>query len=196
IGNRLFWPFVLDYLYCRHARAMVRYLNRMSPTYASDIDIATAGGTSKTAMFVAIVLASAMSLVTWNIVESVHASVMKPKVSYAEPVAADEPGGGEPAAKQEVNDDAKWIMTRSSMRSIARRTAAWLNSRPDEVDPSVLKMGDIRNALALDANSLRDRWDRQIRYNYAEGAFDLVSAGIDGEFDTEDDIRVRTPLER
>lgn len=196
IGNRLFWPFVVDYLYCRHARGMVRYLNRMSPTYASDIDIATAGGTSKTAVFVGVVLASALSLLSWNIVQSVHGSVMKPKVSYAEPAAADTAGSGNTgAANQELSDDAKWIMTRSNMRSIARRTAGWLNTRPEEVDPETLTMGAIRNALALDANSLRDRWDRQIRYSYMEGAFDLISAGADGAFDTGDDIRVRTKLE-
>jgi hypothetical protein len=200
VANRLFWPMVVDFLYCRHCRRMVQYLNRVSPTYASDIDIATAGGTSKTAVLVGVVLLSAAGLLTWNVVETIYTGAMQARSDYAEPpqqsqgvAAAGREGGG--VRQQALSDDAKWVMTRSAMRSIGTRTAAWLHNRSGEVDPATLTMGEIGRALALDATGVFDRWGNRIRYRYEGDSFVLVSAGADLQFDTGDDIRVSTGLQ-
>jgi hypothetical protein len=199
VANRLFWPFVVDYLYCRHSRRMVLYLNRISPTYASDIDIATAGGTSKTAVLVGVVLLSAAALLTWNVVETLYTSAMQARSDYTDPVlrpplgSADDDDGT--VQQTTLGDDAKWIMTRSAMRSMGRRTAGWLQSRSGDVDPARLTMGEIGRALALDVTSLLDRWGNEIRYRYEGDSFTLVSAGADLQFDTDDDIRVSNKLQ-
>jgi hypothetical protein len=70
--NRLFWPAVLKYLYCRHARGMIAYLNRMSPTFASDIDVAIRGGTSRTSVFAGVVASFVILLLTWSVIDTLY----------------------------------------------------------------------------------------------------------------------------
>ena len=98
--NRLVWPAVLKFLYCRHARGMVAYLNRMSPTFASDIDVATRGGTSRTAVFAGLVASFVILLLSWSIIDTLHSSFMHPAPSFV-PSARQEsvrPSGPETSA--------------------------------------------------------------------------------------------------
>lgn len=74
--NRLFWPVVLKYLYCRHARGMVAYLNRMSPTSASDIDVAVRGGTSRTGVFAGLVASIVILLLSWSVIDTLHSTAI------------------------------------------------------------------------------------------------------------------------
>ncbi len=204
-ANRIFWPSILKFLYCRHARNTIAYMNRMSPTYASDIDIATAGGTSRTSVFVGIVMAIVLSLLTWNIVDTVYAWAMKSSTTFDDATAtepwkppqesADDKG---PSVVDRLSEQNKWVATRNKMRVLAQSISSWLGGPDSGVDPSGLKMDDIVEALGLDEEAVLDGWGRQIRYRYRDkgNGFMLGSAGPDGEFGTSDDIQHRRSLGR
>ena len=74
IANRLFWPAVAHYLYCRHARGTIRRLHMMSPNFASESDIANAGGTSPGSVMVGLVVAAVMAMFLWSVAASLHES--------------------------------------------------------------------------------------------------------------------------
>lgn len=207
VANRVFWPAVLKYLYCRHTRNMIAYMNRMSPTYAADIDIATAGGTSKTSVFVGIVLAIVVSLLTWNVVDTVYSQIVSSQAVFTEPETA--PGatwqpnsnrGGEQAPRQadvdKLTTENKWVATRNRLRVLGQRLTTWFSASAGSVDPARLSIADIGQALLLDLNSTVDGWGKQFRYRYNDGGFQLYSAGPDGQFDTDDDIKYRRSLKR
>ena len=202
-ANRLFWPAIMKFLYCRHTRNMIAYMNRMSPTYASDIDIATAGGTSKTSVFVGMVLAIVVSLLTWNIVDTVYARMMKTDPVFEEPPAAenwtpqqDSAGEQAPSVADRLNEQNKWVATRNKLRVLGQRISSWLGAEDSDVDPAGLDMDAIAEALGLEPDSTMDAWGRPIRYRYREksNGFALRSPGPDGEFGGSDDIRIRRSL--
>jgi hypothetical protein len=204
--NRLFWPLIAKYLYCRHARSTIASMHRASPTYASDIDIATAGGTSRTSVFVGVVLAIVASLLTWNVVDTVHARMLRAAPVFAEPPAAPawtHPGkstttpGLAPSGNQaSMSNENKWVMTRNKLRVLGQRLNAWFGSAGKEVDPARLSMADIGQSLLLDFDATLDGWGKQITYRHEGKGYVLISAGPDGQFDTTDDVKYRRSLSR
>lgn len=218
VANRVFWPFLLKYLYCRHARRAIAYLNRMSPTFASDIDIASAGGTSRTSAFVGFVAMVVLSLLTWSLVDTGHRMFTKRQMDYAaavdvvdwsapvpatqtEPTAAPEPAAAEPGAAAQpepavvpVAPVNRWVVTRGRLRTAGQRLYAWMELVGSERNPAQLTMTDIVEVLALDEESRTDGWGRPIAYRLDGSSFVLLSAGPDGTLDSPDDIQYRRSL--
>ena len=204
-ANRLFWPVILKFLYCRHARNMIAYMNRMSPTYATDIDIATAGGTSRTSVFVGVVLAIVVSLLTWNITDTLYGRMMKGSTVFDDPPAAEgwkQPQGSTedkaPSVVDQLSEQNRWVATRNKLRVLGQRISGWLGDANSDIDPASLNVNDIAKALELDADSTVDGWGRPIRYRYREKrrGFVLTSAGPDGKFGSGDDVEFRRSLNR
>lgn len=205
VANRLFWPIFLKGLYCRHARSTIAYLHRMSPTFAPDIDIAAAGGTSRTSVFVGIVLAIVVSLLTWNIVDtfaefwsrSTPVAIPVPEASPLAPVPAAQPAAPtvDPQVELLANEN-KWVATRSHLRTLGQRINTWLLDTGNAVDPAILDVDTIAAALRLDADATLDGWGNKVRYASDGVGYRLVSPGPDGEFGTSDDVEYRRTLQR
>jgi hypothetical protein len=203
IANRLFWPVFLKGLYCRHARSTIAYMHRMSPTFAPDIDIAAAGGSSRTAVFVGLVLAIVVSLLTWNVVDSMHAVLAERSPVYVpvpEAPLPDAPAGApvspalDPQNELLANEN-KWVATRNRLRTLGQRVSAWLTDLGSAVDPATLDIATIAASLRLEADATTDGWGQPIRYESDGVGYKLVSSGPDGEFGSADDVEYRRTLQ-
>ena len=201
VASRIFWPAVLKYLYCRHARRTILYLNRLSPTFAPDIDIATRGGTSRTSVLVGVVLVLVMSLLTWSIVDGIYAAVVKPTLRFstpgelAAPVEEEEWPTERPVentADQRLIAENREVMTRMQLRSLSRRIDRWLDSSAGSVNPARMTMTDIARALSLDRDKTTDAWGRFISFRSDGTVYKLTSAGADGEYGSADDVEYRS----
>ena len=208
--NRVFWPLVLKWLYCRHTRKTIALMNRMAPTFAPDIDIAASGGTSRTSVFVGLVIALVLSLLTWSIIDSVHARLREPEPTY---LPSDDIGGSNYAPprpaperifvvpqrpEQETDDDGvmsnPWVRTRSGLRSVGRQLMSWIETseRPRDLRP--MGIDDLQAELGLDYHLLLDGWGRRLEFKADDRGLVLRSAGPDGEFGNADDIEYRRSL--
>ena len=163
VGNRIFWPAIMKSLYCRHARLTIMHMHRMAPTYAPDIDIATRGGTSKTSVFVGIVLAIVASLLAWSIVDTLYRAGTPPE-PFVAPV--DLPPSDAAAAKAadpvQARDDLlvkenRWVSTRSKLRILGQQINTWFADRGRTLDPEALDIAQIAQALSLDPE-MTNRW--------------------------------------
>ncbi len=203
--SRLVWPALLKWLYCRHARRTIAAMHRVSPTYAPDIDIATRGGTSRTAVIVGVVVAIVLSLLTWNITDSVYDALVRPTPLYIDVPATTEfvplvvkPDA--PAARTAQDDllvnENRWVATRNRLRTIGQRLDAWLSDGAASIDHTNLTFADIAQALNLDQEELRDGWGNAIEYQAKGQRYRLVSAGPDGVLGNEDDVAYRRTLKR
>lgn len=203
LANRLFWPAILKSLYCRHARHTIMYLHRLSPTFASDIDIATRGGTSRTSAFVGMVLAIVVSLLAWSIVDTLHAKFMRSRPAFSLPAELTQPAGpGTPptatTGRQDellVNEN-KWVATRNKLRTLGQRVNAWLVDGGRSADMAQVDIDTIAQALALGQQDTLDGWDRPIRFRAEGNGYRLISAGPDGQFGNTDDVEYRRIVER
>lgn len=72
IVNRIVWPAVADYLYFRQAHGRLLRLFRMQSGYASELDIAHAGGVSRSAVLVGAAFSVVFGLFIWSLVDSVR----------------------------------------------------------------------------------------------------------------------------
>lgn len=219
VANRLFWPFLLKFLYCRHARKAIAYLNRMSPTFAADIDIAAAGGTSRTSAFVGFVAMVVLSLLTWNIVDTIHRVVSNGQPAFVEPPpladwspgtpatpSATPPASGQSAATPArptppagIAEDIavnKWVVTRGRLRTIGQRLYSWMEREGKERNAAQLTMEDIGEVLSIDAETRTDGWGKPIIYRLEDSGFVLASPGPDGSIGSNDDIEYRRSLPR
>ncbi|WP_078118015.1 DUF2628 domain-containing protein [Thiosocius teredinicola] len=205
--NRLFWPAVLKNLYCRHARRTIRYMHRLAPTYASDIDIATRGGTSRTSAFVGLVLGIVVSLLSWSVMDTLYANVIKPTPEFTTPATLPSdpppllPNGGatQPPIDLQAtapNNENRWVATRNRLRLLGQSINAWFADRGAGVDPQSFDMAGLAAAMSLDAESMRDGWGREVSYLPEGQGYVLRSAGPDGEFGTADDVEYRRILQR
>jgi hypothetical protein len=202
--NRLFWPAVMKYLYCRHTRGMVNYLNRMSSTFASDIDIATRGGTSRTSVFAGLVLTTVVMMLSWSIVDTLYEELVEGRQVFTvpppPPVPA-APGTPQTPAATDLQDDLlvnenKWVATRNKLRVFGQRVNAWLVDSAAAVDPLTLDIGQIATALGADDETITDGWGNRIRFDSDGNGYRLISFGPDGEFGTSDDVEYRRLLRR
>lgn len=210
VGNRVFWPLVGKFLYCRHARSTIAYMNRMSPTYASDIDIATAGGTSRTSVFVGIVIALVTVMLTWSTADKLHGDFYRRAATFAQPSEVpswpqQDDEGGEPGVANDaaagptdelLANENRWVATRNRLRRAGQRIANWLRNADAGIDPANQSMNQIGAALMLPPADMLDAWGKQFRFESTGQGFRLVSAGADGTFDTPDDVEYRRALKR
>lgn len=205
LANRVFWPAILKSLYCRHARRTIMYMHRLAPTYAPDIDIASRGGTSRTSVFVGIVLAVVVSLLAWSIVDTLHARWLVPSQVYAPPVnLPQDDQSAQKATEQAVlntqnellANENKWVATRNRLRLLGQRVSVWFAEGGAAQDPAGLDLAAIARLVPLDAESTLDGWGREVRYQPEGQGYKLVSAGPDGAFGTSDDVEYRRILER
>ena len=201
VANRLFWPTVLKFLYCRHARLTIMHMHRMSPTTAPDIDIAAAGGTSKTSVFVGIVLAMVVSLLTWSIVDTLHAKLWSSGPVFNTPVdlpsAMQQPA--EPFSKAQEDllaNENRWVSTRNKLRVLGQQINTWFADRGRTLDPTTLDIARIASALSLEPKATLDGWGREISFDSDGKGYRLTSAGPDGEFGSSDDVEYRRILDR
>jgi len=204
VGNRIFWPAIMKSLYCRHARITIMHMHRMAPTYASDIDIATRGGTSKTSVFVGIVLAIVTSLLAWSIVDTLYGSASPGGASFSAPVDLKPEPASMPRAADPVTDardqllvnENRWVSTRSKLRMLGQQINAWFADRGQTLDSTELGIKQIAAALSLNPDATRDGWGREISFVPAGKGYRLISAGPDGEFGNSDDVEYRRILKR
>jgi hypothetical protein len=210
--NRVFWPMVLKWLYCRHSRKAIALMHRMAPTFAPDIDIAARGGTSRTSVFVGLVIALVVSLLTWSIVDSVYAKLKEPEPTY---LPSDDIGGSDyapprpatdrivvvpPLQGQRQDDDSimnnPWVKTRTGLRSVGRLLMSWVENACEDRDLSEMTIDDIGSVLGLSEPLMIDGWGHRIDFHADHRSLVLRSAGPDGEFDNADDIEYRRSLVR
>ena len=208
--NRVFWPIVLKWLYCRHSRKTIALMNRMAPTFAPDIDIAARGGTSRTSVFVGLVIALVMSLLTWSIVDSVAAKLKEPEPIY---LPSDDIGGSDYAPPRPSSDriivvpplsgqkpgeisamSNPWVKTRSGLRSVGRQLMSWVEAADAGGNLQAMTIDDVQTALGLSDHVLADGWGRRIDLDADERGLVLRSAGPDGEPGNADDIEYRRSL--
>lgn len=200
IANRLLWPMVLKYLYCRHARVTLARLHMMAPNYAAEIDIAGAGGVSRTSVMVGVVVSAVLGVFTWSLVDSFHDSSQLVQQQRAADIAqareglgiteeVDEPTssvlGLEPS-RQPTN---KWVQTRSSLRVLSQAIEEWLATKGAGVRVGELDYYQLRQSLGLTAEQVSDAWDGEIQFIPSEEGYRLVSAGPDHLFGTADDLQ-------
>jgi hypothetical protein len=201
VASRIFWPAVLKYLYCRHARRTIMQMHRMSPTFASDIDIATRGGTSRTSAFTGVVVALVMSLLAWSVVDTLYANLVEPTLTFspssgefALPADGDQqlPAGqiGTGQEEQLFSDD-QWVATQARLRALSLRIDAWLDGSGQEVNPARLTIADIATELSLKPESILDGWGGVINFRSDGKIYKLTSAGPDGEYGNADDLEYR-----
>ena len=200
IASRVFWPAVLKYLYCRHARRTIMHMHQMSPTFAPDIDIATRGGTSRTSAFTGVVVALVMSLLAWSVVDTLYANLIEPTLTFSPsddfdlPAEGDQrqtavqPGNGRDG--QLFSEDA-WVATQARLRALGLRIDTWLDGSGREVNPARLTIADIASELSLQPESILDGWGGVINYRSDGRIYKLTSAGPDGEYGNTDDVEYR-----
>ena len=202
--NRLVWPALANFLYCRHALKTVQRLHMMSPNYVAEIDIATAGGVSNSSVFVGLAVATVMGVFLWSLVDSVHQSnrfgQLPAGLDAARGGRADPKGAGGPGqddmtglAGAQLPAQNKWVATRLKLGAIGQKANAWLAERPDS-GPSDLSMSRLREAYALGVADSRDSWGGAVQFIPDDQGCRLLSAGPDGLFGTVDDIQYRRPL--
>jgi len=204
LANRLFWPALANYLYCRFARNTLKRMHMLSPNYATEIDIATAGGVSSSSVFAGLAVATVMSVFVWSVVDSMHESnhsaqqqrileTAEGVFSARTPVSADRPNI--PAQGAEQPPENKWVSTRRILRSLAQNVNAWLAERPG-TEPSQVSLFQLQEDLSLQSQAFLDAWNGEVQYIPDNEGYRLISAGPDRLFGTVDDIQFRRVLDQ
>lgn len=198
LANRLFWPAVANYLYCRHARLTLQRLHMMSPNYAAEIDIATAGGTSTSSVLVGLSVAAVMMVFLWSVVDSVHKSTQQvlpmslfdPSESVRSAIP-EQPAT--PEAARRDSEQNQWVQTRSQLRLLGEQVNAWLSDR-SEATAIDLNLYRLREDLSLSREMFTDAWNTEVQYIPDIEGYRLISAGPDRLFGTADDMQYRRVL--
>jgi hypothetical protein len=202
IGSRLFWPAVVDFLYFRYARSSIMRLHRMAPNYAADIDIATAGGVSHTAVFVGIAFSLVFGLFFWSTIESMNlggSGGFDSRISQTlEQASGPRPDGdsGLPTGMQVEPRSIgnKWAETRRGLRALGLQVNQWLEQNNKIDNPKAMNLYTLRQQMRIPKTALQDGWGGEIQYIPDTEGYRLVSAGPDGLFGTADDVQYRRTL--
>ena len=205
VANRIFWPALLKSLYCRHTRRTIAYMYRMVPSYPPDIDIATRGGTSRTSVFVGLVIAIVITLLTWSVVEGIYVRFLAPTASFDMPVdlpsPAAQPSGRDVALpapqgldERLVNEN-KWVATRTRMRMLAQRIEQWRAGPGESTEIADLQLAVFAREQSIDPDNITDGWGNAIDLRVEGKGLRLVSGGPDGKVGTADDVEYRRVLE-
>lgn len=204
LANRIFWPLLANYLYCRHARVTLQRLHMLSPNYAAEIDIATAGGTSAGSVLVGLTMAAVMAMFLWSVVDSVHHSsqqTLQPRLLEME--SGDEMSGGGDGRVDDVlgldsanlQPENKWVSTRKRLRTLGQHINTWI-TKHQGADASQLSLFRLREDASLPIDDLVDGWGSELQYIPDTEGYRLISAGPDHLFGTADDIQYRRVLTR
>ncbi len=200
IGSRLFWPAVVDFLYFRHARNSIRRLHRMAPNYAADIDIATAGGISHSAVFVGITVSIVFGLFFWSVIESMNIGYggYDPRMAQILEETVDQRFSGDSRVQgmetQTRQVDNQWAETRQRLRSLGQQVNEWLVQNNKVDNPGSTNLFMLRQQMRIPDQLLRDGWGGEVQYIPDTEGYRLVSAGPDRLFGTADDIQYRRTL--
>ena len=206
VVNRSIWPAILKSLYCRHVRRTIMQMNRMSPTFASDVQVANRGGTSRTSLLVGVVLAMVVSLLAWSVIDTLHAQwLAAARAAAPAPIVVPPPSvpsPGEPPVEspaalqnQALVEENKWVATRNRLRQLGQRLSVWFAEGGSGRDPSGLDLQAIAAAVPLAEGETVDGWGVPLLYQSDGRGFQLLSAGPDGQFGSPDDVEYRRILE-
>jgi hypothetical protein len=197
LGNRLFWPLIADYLYYRHAQAMVGRLFGMTHGYASDLDVSSAGGVSRAAVLVGTTFSAVLALLLWSLVGSVQ-DVANNEFEAQASVLLSRPSlqgqGVEAEVLNAQRDDNRWAETRRKLRELGQVVNEWMASRAVSGDPGELSLFRLREDMQIGRQMLLDGWGMEVQYLADNEGYRLVSAGPDKLFGTADDILYRRIL--
>jgi len=198
--NRVAWPLVVNWLYCRHARVTLERLHMMSPNYAAEVDIRTTGGVSGSAAFVGLAVAAVLCVFVWSVVDSVHDTTVEASMRQSldqkgagllEDRVGPDSGGmpGQDGADGQLEN--KWVATRSQLRSLGQKVNERLTRSAAGADTSQVSLYRLREELNLEPDALRDAWGGEVQYIPDAEGYRLISAGPDGLFGTADDLQYR-----
>jgi len=201
--NRVAWPLVVNWLYCRHARVTLERLHMMSPNYAAEVDIRTTGGVSGSASFVGLAVAAVLCVFVWSVVDSVHDTSVE--VSMRQHLDQRASGSTEGQVGAESGDtpaqgsadgqtENKWIATRSQLRFLGQKVNEHLMQSAAGSDASQISLYRLRQELNLPPDALQDAWGGDVQYIPDTEGYRLISAGPDRLFGTADDIQYRRVL--
>jgi len=202
VANRLFWPAVANFLYCRHARVSLQRLHMMSPNYAAEIDIATAGGVSNSSVLVGLAIAGVMSVFLWSVVDSVHDSSRQAQQQRLVDAGSSQLTDSEGRRTDDVTGvggsaepiENKWIATRKKLRALGQKVNSWLAQHAAVDDAAQLNLFRLREELSLKASDMTDGWGGEVQYIPDTEGYRLISSGPDRLFGTADDIQYRRVL--
>ncbi len=207
IGNRIFWPAILTFLYCRYARASINRLHSMAPSFASEIDIATAGGVSAGSVVVGLVLSTVTGVFLWSLVDSVYRErIPVPEqltVEIEQPVSSKSGQAGDTgkdvtgvtgAGESKKKTENRWVVTRRKMRTLGQMLNDWVIKRGVENDLTQVSLFQLREDLSLPRRVFHDAWNMDLQYVADAEGYRLISAGPDQLFGTADDLQYRRTL--
>ncbi len=182
------WALTANYLYFRHARGTTASLRRVYRSGNIDQQIAAAGGTSATAVWIAIV---AIVLLQYWAFKAIFAprSNMVGGITQA---VVHQQGNIQTQLTPELARDPSAAKTLGSLNILELGVKMWLVGRAKGRSPDEVTWVEISRDLNLKQQDLADAWDTPIRYEGYPQSFALRSAGPDRLFETGDDITLRS----
>lgn len=201
IGNRLFWPALVNYLYFRHVDGMLMRLHGLAP-YVADVDVATTGGISKSAVFVGLAFSGVLTLFVWSFLDSMQQPghqvenrlATLPEQGDLMQLQDSAQLGAKPEQLRE--EENRWAKTRSKLRTLGQSVNQWMASKAVSGDPATLNLFKLREDMDLPPEALLDGWKNSVQYIPDNEGYRLISAGPDQLFGTADDIQYRRVLNR
>ena len=201
VANRLFWPAVADYLYFRHCHFSLIRLFRMSPGYASDLDIATAGGVNRSAALVGLAFSGVFALFVWSLVGSMYSSspdpyeTRVPELSNQQSLNTVSPADQVPIDTERSQlEEQRWSTSRRKLRELGQVITDWMAKHSTGQGSSQLTMFRLREDMGASQEAMTDGWGNEIHYLPDNEGYRLISAGPDQLFGTADDILYRRVL--
>lgn len=203
IANRVFWPAIADYLYFRHTHFRLLRLFRLQPGYASDLDVANAGGVNTAAVLVGMAFSGVFALFVWSLAGSVTnngADPFEQRVSalsrQRDLTTVNTPGQVVDDAERSEREETRWSSTRRKLRELGQIVTAWTMRQPAGKRPSELNLYRLREDMDVPSESLRDGWGNEFQYLPDNEGYRLISSGPDQLFGTADDIMYQQVLSR
>jgi len=199
IGNRLFWPALLNHLYFRHVEGMLLRLHDMV-AYVADTDVASSGGVSKSAVFVGLAFSGVLILFVWSFIDSLQGpnqlvenrlATLPDRADLVELQGSRSLGAGTEEVRKEEN---RWVVTRSKLRTLGQAVNQWMTHKAASGGPTQLNLFKLREDMDLSQESLQDGWSNDVQYIPDNEGYRLISAGPDKLFGTADDIQYRRVL--
>lgn len=201
VANRVFWPMVADYLYYRHSHFSLVRLFRLSPGYASELDIANMGGVNRSAVLVGLAFSGVFTLFVWSLVSSVTHSGVDPFEARVSALSRQQdltnvhtPGEVIEDNKRTQEEENRWGTTRRKLRELGQIVTTWVRSNPSGRNPSQFNLFSLREDTGINADKLQDGWGNEVQMLSDSEGYRLISSGPDQLFGTADDIMYRQVL--
>lgn len=194
-ANMVFWAAVGDYLYYRHAHAAIKQITAVVPAYSVDLEIAAAGGVSRSALLVGATFSAVLALFIWSVTDS-----LLEKNAEAPPVVIQkldgEPGEEDILEDQRITtpnaeEETKWSASRKRLRAMGQAINQWLSSYAENKDPASVTLFRLREDIKLAEEDFLDGWGTEFNYVPDTESYRLISAGPDRLFGTADDLQYR-----